>query len=159
MTKTNQLPLTLVDLIWIEGKIEHWLKFANTVYEHRTDKNRRTVGLNPNEVFAFVRWSANDYGTVVSRLDIVQSVDREEKYQTIPFVRPGGLLLLKTNGLNNVHYVLDLITEIERSGINATEVSPDYWRHVHARLLVHSKPHIYTTEQHQAWLKRKKVGL
>ena len=44
-------------------------------------------------MFAFVRWASNDFGTIVSRMDIVRAVEPGVPYQTLPFVRPGGEIL------------------------------------------------------------------
>lgn len=81
--------LTHVELTWREKKIEHWIRFCHPVTEKRLDRHRRIVSFSPDGIFAFVRWAANYYGTVVSRIDIVRAVAEGESYQTLPFVRPG----------------------------------------------------------------------
>ena len=53
-----------------------------------------------------MRWASNDFGTIVSRIDIVRAIDRGESYQTLPFVRPGGDILLRINGWPKVERVL-----------------------------------------------------
>ena len=58
------------------------------------DRRRRIVSFAPGSIFAFVRWASNDYGTVISRVDIVRSVAPGEAFSTLPFVRPGGDILL-----------------------------------------------------------------
>uniref|UniRef100_UPI0018F06A6B DUF2840 domain-containing protein n=1 Tax=Vibrio cholerae TaxID=666 RepID=UPI0018F06A6B len=88
----------------------------------------------PDTVFAFVRWASNDFGTVISRIDIVHTVSRGGAYQTLPFVRPGGDILLKAESWPKAERVLQAIDGIERIGIDPEAVSPDHWRHVHNRL-------------------------
>src|SRR5690606_33598723 len=83
---------TDIELTWREGKIEHWLRFGNPADEQRIDRFRRIVSFEPGSVFAFVRWAANDYGTVLSRIDIGRTVAPGEAYQTLPFVRRGAEL-------------------------------------------------------------------
>jgi hypothetical protein len=61
--------LTRVELTWIEKKIEHWIRFGREADEQILDRRRRIVGFTPNSVFAFVRWAANDFGTVISRIE------------------------------------------------------------------------------------------
>ena len=90
--------LTRVELTWVEKKIEYWIRFGREAHEQILDRRRRVVCFRPNTVFAFVRWAANDYGTVISRIDIVRSVAPGAPYQTLPFVRPGGEILLKVEG-------------------------------------------------------------
>ena len=150
--------LTHVELTWIEGKIEHWIRFGRDVGEKILTRRRRVLSFAPESIFAFVRWASNDYGTVVSRIDIVRVVSPGEAYQTLPFVTPGGELLLRQTGWPKVERVLQGIDAAESLGINAADVAPDYWRHVHNRLVANLAPRIYTPAQHQAWLMRRRCG-
>ena len=113
----------------------------------------------PNCVFAFVRWAANDYGTVVSRIDILRAVAAGEAYQTMPYVQPGGEILLRSSGWPKVERTLQTIDAIEALDIDPAEVAPDYWRHVHNRLSAGDTPRSYTRERHRAWLARRSAGL
>lgn len=53
--------------------------------------------------------------------------------------------------------MLQIIDAIEAAGIDAVEVSPDHWRHVHNRLAAGERPRPYSLAQHRAWLKRRSV--
>ena len=150
--------LTHVELIWREKQIEHWIRFGRDVEERILDRRRRILSFPAGAVFAFVRWAANDFGTVVSRIDIVRAVGPGEPHQTLPFVRPGGDILLKVNGWPSVETVLILIDTIEALGIDPADAAPDYWRHVHNRLAVADTPRHYTREQHRAWLLRRRAA-
>ena len=150
--------LTHVELTWREKQIEHWIRFGHDVEETILDRRRRVLSFAPNTVFAFVRWAANDYGTVVSRLDIVRTVSASEPYQTLPFVRPGGEILLRVSGWPKVQRVLQVIDAIEALGIDAADVAPDHWRHVHNRLRAGEEPHRYACDQHRAWMLRRRTG-
>ena len=90
--------LTLVELTWLEKRIEHWIRFGRIAEEKILDRRRRIVSLPPGGVFAFVRWASNDFRRIISRTDIVRAVARGEPYATLPFVRPGGDILLRMNG-------------------------------------------------------------
>lgn len=147
--------LTHVELTWIEKKIEHWIRFGREISERIIDRHRRVVSFAPNTPFALVRWAANDFGTIVSRLDIVRAVAPGEAYQTLPFVQPGGDILLKVDGWPKVERLLQTIDAIEALGIEAVEVSPHHWRHVHNRLTVGGEPRVYSRQHHDAWLKRR----
>ena len=149
--------LTHVELVWREKQIEHWIRFGRDVEERILDRRRRILSFPVGAVFAFVRWAANDFGTVVSRIDIVRAVSTDEPYQTLPFVRPGGEILLKINGWPSVEQVLLLIDAIEALGIDPADAAPDYWRHVHNRLTAGDTPRRYTREQHRAWLLRRRA--
>ena len=149
--------MTHVELTWIEKKIEYWIRFGREAHEQILDRRRRVVSFRPNTVFAFVRWAANDFGTIISRIDIVRATAPGEAYQTLPFVRPGGEILLKIEGWPKVEQVLRHIDVVEAAGIDPCEVCPDHWRHVHHRLTAGQEPRAYTSERHEAWLKRRRV--
>lgn len=148
---------TLVHLTWDAGRIEHWIRFGKPSFERVLDRYSRLVGFAPGSIFGLVRWHANDYGTVISRIDILRAIDRAEPFQTLPCVRPGGESLLKIQGWPKVERVLQAVDAIEALGIAPAEVSPDYWRHLHNRLTAGSDPRPYGTAQHRAWLKRRRI--
>lgn len=149
--------MTRVELTWIEKKIEYWIRFGQAANERIVDRRQRILFFRPNTVFAFVRWAANDFGTIISRIDIVRAVEPGEAYQTLPFVRPGGEILLKIEGWPKVEDVLRHVDAIEAIGIDADAVSPEHWRHVHNRMAAAQQPRAYTLEQHRAFLLRRKV--
>ncbi len=150
-------PRTLVHLTWRENRIEHWIRFGRIAEEQRIDRHRRVIGFDPGATFAFVRWAANDYGTVVSRIDILRAVAPGESYQTVPLVDPGGEILLRIQGWPKVEKVLHVIDAIERLGIDPADVAPDHWRHIHNRLTVNEPFGTYTRQQHRAWLMRREI--
>ncbi len=150
--------LTRVELIWLEKQIEHWIRFGRDVDEQILDRRRRVLSFPPDSVFAFVRWASNDYGTIASHIDILRAVGPGEPYQTVPFVRPGGEILLRIDGWPQVERVLHVIDAVETLGIDAAAASPDYWRHVHNRLAAGQEPRLYTAGQHQAFLLCRRAG-
>lgn len=149
--------LTHVELTWVEKKIENWIRFGTYAHEQILDRRRRVLSFRPGTVFAFVRWASNDFGTIISRIDILRAVSRGEAYQTLPFVRPGGDILLKIESWPRVERVLQAIDAIERLGIDPEAVSPDHWRHVHNRLTAGHEPRGYTLDHHRAFLLRRRA--
>jgi hypothetical protein len=150
---------TLVELTWVEKKIEHWIRFGHQTYEQILDRRRRVIGFPPRSVFALNRWAANEFGTIISRIDIVRTIGAGEPFQTLPFVRPGGDILLKIEGWPKVERVLQAIDAIEALGVDPVDVSPDHWRHVHNRLTAGEAPRAYSAEQHRAFLLRRRAQL
>ena len=149
--------LTHVELTWREKRIEHWIRFGNIAAEKVLDRRRRIVSFAPGSIFAFVRWAVNEYGTVISRVDIVHAVVPGEAFSTLPFVRPGGDILLRITGWPKVERVLQAIDAMEAAGIDPINAAPDHWRHVHNRLTAGEEPRPYTTTQHNAWLLRQRA--
>jgi hypothetical protein len=149
--------LTEVELYWDEGRIERWIRFGHFVEDRILDRQRRVLFFAPESIFAFVRWQSNDFGTVLSRIDILRAHSPQEACTSIGFVRPGGELLLRQSGWPKVQQVLQQIDTIERAGFEATDVCPDHWRHIHNRLTAGHTPRDYTRERHAAWLNRRRL--
>ena len=148
---------TQVELIWLKNRIEYRIRFGRHVDEQMIDRRRRILSFAPGSIFAFVRWASNDYGTVISRLDILRAVSPGERYSTVPHVRPGGDILLRVTAWPKVERVLQAIDAVEALGIDPADAAPEHWRHIHNRLAVGEKPRPYTRSRHQAWLLRRKV--
>jgi hypothetical protein len=149
--------LTHVEVLWIKQRVENRIRFGRTDQEHVVDRYLRVVSFAAGSIFAFVRWAANDYGTVLSRIDILRAVAPGERYVTVPHVRPGAEILLRISGWPKVEKVLQAIEAIEALGIDPADVAPDHWQHVHNRLSVGDRPRAYTRSRHHAWLRRRQV--
>ena len=149
--------LTTVELLWLEKRIENRVRFGTPVLEKTLDCNRRVLSFSPGSVFAFVRWTSNDFGTVLSRIDILRAVTPGQPYSTLPWITPGGESLLRLSGWPKVERVLQMIDVVEALGIDPADAAPDYWHHVHNRLSVNETPRPYTRSRHQAWLHRRRV--
>src|SRR6266496_2569105 len=150
--------LTHVHVLWFKKRIENWIRFGRIAEEKVVDRNRRSVSFAPGSIFAFVRWASNDYGTIGSRIDILRAVKPGERYSTVPYVRPGGDILLRISGWPKVERVLQAIDAVEALGIDPADAAPDHWRHLHNRLIVDLPWHPYSREQHRAWLLRRRLA-
>lgn len=149
---------TQVDLLWLEGQIERWIRFGRIAGERIIDRRRRVVDLAPNAVFCFVRWRSGEYGTIDSRIAVLRAVHTGEAFTTYPCVTPGAEILLNVSGWARVQAVLEAIDAIEGIGIPATAVAPDHWRHVGARIGARLPPRRYDRLRHRAWLLRRRLS-
>jgi hypothetical protein len=149
--------LTQVEIVWLKQRIENYIRFGNIAGKRIVDRNRRVVSFAPGSMFAFVRWTANDYGTIASRLDILRAVRPGERCSTVAHVRPGAEILLTATGWPRVEQALKIVDAIEALGIDPTEVSPDYWRHAHSRFAAREALRPYTRQRHRAWMLRRAV--
>ena len=150
--------LTHVELLWLEKRIENWIRFGRHAEEQILDKRRRILSFSPGSIFAFVRWTSNDFGTVISRIDIVRAVPSGQRCATVPYVRPGGDILLRLSGWPKVERVLQIVDAVEALDVDPADAAPDYWHHVHNRLSVNEQPRSYTRSRHQAWLHRRRIA-
>ena len=152
----SEAPLTWVDLVWLEHRIEHWIRFGTVACEVMIDRRRRRVAFADGP-FAFVRWAANRRGGVLSRIDIVATVPPGAACSSVPGVSPGGDILLRQSGWDRVRAVLCEIDAVEALGLDPVEVSPDHWRAVNNRLTAHRAPEPYTRLAHRAWVLRREM--
>jgi len=150
--------MTQVDLLWLEGQIERWIRFGRPVAEHIIDRRRRLLDFKSGSIFALVRWRAGEYGTVDSRIAVLRAVRSGEAFTTHPFVTPGAEILLNLSGWAKVQAVLGAIDTVEGLGLRPEDAAPDYWRHVGARLAVGLPARPYDRARHRAWLLRRRLG-
>jgi len=155
--RRNSASLTQVELTWDEGRIERWIRFGHPVNEQILYRQRRILFFAPSSIFAFVRWASNEFGTVLSRIDIMRAPLPNEAFTSIRFVRPGGEILLRISGWPNVERVFQVIEAVERDGFDPAAICPDHWRHVHNRLAAGQEPRLYTPVRHEIWLKRQSL--
>lgn len=149
--------LTQVEVLWLEKRIENRVRFGRIAEEQRIDQSRRILSFAPGSIFAFVRWTSNDFGTLISRVDVLRAVAPGQRCSTVPYVKPGAESLLRLVGWQKVERVLQAIDAIEALSINPADVAPDHWPHVHNRLSVNENPRAYTKARHQAWLHRQRI--
>jgi hypothetical protein len=109
---------TEVELYFVRGKIERWLRFGKPISERTLDRRRRVATFEPGAIFAFIRWASNAHGTLVSRIDILRACDDGEPCSTIPGVKPGAEILLRTVGWEKVQRVLRAIDAVEALGVD-----------------------------------------
>lgn len=150
---------TQVELLWLEGQVERWVRFGRLSSERLIDRRRRIVIFAPGSVFGFVRWRSGEFGTVESRISILRAVGPQEPFTTVPFVAPGAEVLLDIAGWPKVQSVLAAIDAVELVGVRPEDAAPDHWRHVHSRILVGLEPRTYGRLRHRAWRLRQSVGL
>jgi hypothetical protein len=150
--------LTWVELVHYAERIERWVRFGRAAEERIVDRRRRWQGFAPGAVFAYVRWQANDRGTVISRLVIVQAVERQHAHTTTPGLRPGGDLLLRLIGWPKVQRAFAAIDAVEQLGVDPADAAPDYWRQLHNRISARREPEPYTVLRHRAWRQRAELA-
>lgn len=144
--------LTRVSLVFVEQRINVYLRFGCPQRERRLDHQQRGAFFPPGACFARILWQANAYGTTRWQLLVLQACQPQDRMHRIPGIRPGARILLHVEGERRVRAVLAQIDAIEALGIDPADVSPAYWCTLGNRLAARLSPPIYTAERHIAWL-------
>lgn len=150
--------LTFVELLHIKDRAQRWIRFGRSIDEQILDRRRKLVAFAPGSIFCLVRWSANDYGTVDSRLYVLRAARAGEAFTTVPDVDPGGELLARVSGWPKVWRAFEAIDAVEALGLAPEAICPDHWRHVGSRLATGRTPEPYRLDRHRAWSARVELG-
>lgn len=159
MPEPTASPLTNVELIWLEGRVQRWIRFGHSIAERIIDRRRRVLSFAPSGVFALVHWEGGQYGTTLSRIWVLRTLRPGEIGVAVPNVTPTVEVLLDLKTWTKVQAVLTVIDAIEAAGLRPQSAAPDHWRHVGHRIAVAQPPTPYDRRRHRAWLMRKRLGL
>ena len=143
-----------VSLAFVEQRVNVWLRFGKPVREILLNRWRRVAVFEPGAVCCRVKWIANDYGTALWQLMVLQAPMPSEGAQRVAGVVPGARILLRADGEQQVKAVLVAIDSIEASGIDPCAVAVTYWRTVGNRLAARQPLPEYTPERHAAHIAR-----
>ncbi|MDO8774392.1 MAG: DUF2840 domain-containing protein [Burkholderiaceae bacterium] len=143
-----------VSLAFVEQRVSVWLRFGKPVRETVLNRWRRVAVFEPGAVCCRVKWIANDYGTALWQLTVLQAPMPFDGAQRVAGVVPGARILLRADGERQVKAVLVVIDNIEASGIDPCAVAVRYWRTVCNRLVARQPLPEYTSERHAAHLAR-----
>jgi len=143
-----------VSLAFVEQRVKVWLRFGKPVRETVLNRWRRVAVFEPGAVCCRVKWIANDYGTVLWQLVVLQAPTQFDGAQRIAGVVPGARILLRAEGELQVKAVLVDMDGIEAFGIDPVTVAVPYWRMIGNRLVAHQPLPEYTPERHAAHIAR-----
>ena len=152
--------LTHVELLWLEKRIENWIRFGRAAEEQILDKKRRILSFAGPAASLRSCAGPRTISARSSHASISSGRSRPVSgCATVPYVSPGGDILLRLSGWPKVERVLQIADAVEALGIDPADAAPDYWHHVHNRLSVNEVPRAYTRSRHQAWLHRRRIAL
>lgn len=120
-------PQTRVSLAYVHQRFNLYLRFGQPERTLQLDHWRRCAVFNPSAIFCRVRWQANDHGTTLWQLMVLQAGTPLDTLQRLPGVRPGARILLHVEGELKVRTVLQQIDSIEAQGIDVCTVPAAYW--------------------------------
>ena len=150
--------LTRVEILFLPESINYWVRFGDPEDWRATDRRQSFAYFSPGDVFGYVRWEANEYGTQSWRIWIVQAGSDVFPLYRIPGVVPGGEILLDLRGASRVKRALEQIDRLEAEGYDPGRVSPAYYLHIHNRILTRLPIRAYPRAQHEAHLAAMRVA-
>lgn len=153
----NDTNLTRVQIAFYPEYTNHWLRFGKPVEQIQLDRRRSLSLFKPGQIFGYVRWSANEYGTQEWRLTVLQAQMPSLLLSRVPGVIPGAEVLLLMIGKTRVKQAFVHLDALEAKGFALTDVSPSYYRHIHVRLMARREVHVYSSDQQAAYLAAKRV--
>ena len=148
---------TRVEIAFYPEHLNHWLRFGAPDESQDLDRRRSLAFFTPGQIFGYVRWRANEYGTQDWRFTIVKTAEPSLLLSRIEGVHPGGEVLLLATGNTKVKRALLQIDALEADGYDPADVSPAYYRHVHNRIAARQPIRPYSMAQHEAHLAAQRV--
>ncbi len=119
---------TLVETIKLRGHCNHRLRFGQPLEEIKLDENKSLAAFRAGQIFGYIRWSRNAFGTRNWQSFVVRSVSKG-RVTRIPGVYPGGELLLRTRGVVATQKALSWLDKTEKSiPFLLSDFPESYWR-------------------------------
>src|SRR6266702_4856832 len=94
----TEASLTRVSLVYLEQRINLYLRFGHPVRELRIDRWRRYAFFSPTTNFCRVYWESNEFGTTRWQLLVLGTCTSRDAMQCIMGIQPGARLLLRAEG-------------------------------------------------------------
>lgn len=148
---------TRVEVTFYREYLNNWLRFGDPVYDFDLGRRRSLAIFKPCQIFGYIRWRANEYGTQEWCFVIVKAMEPLQWIRRITGIQPGGQILLTTSGNVKVKRVLAQIDLLENNGFSPSKVSPNFYRQLHNRTMIGRPVRGYSSQQHEAYLAARKV--
>ena len=115
------------------------------------------LGFKPLQMFSFIRWRGDQYGTQTWRVIVAQAGRAGERLTRIPGVDPGAHLLLHAFGKARAKRALRVIDTLSEAHV-LHEIAPAYWRHVHLQISKNKEPEPYEPKVCEALVRARTVS-
>ena len=143
-----------VSLAFVDQRVNVWLRFGKPARETVLNRWRRVAVFDPGAVCCRVKWIANDYGTTLWQLMVLQAPTLIDDAQRVAGVVPSARILLRADGELQVKALQVTIDSIEALGVDPCTVAVTYWRTAGNRLAARQPLPEYTSERHAAYIAR-----
>ena len=148
-TATTLSPITCLSLLKTGCRGNDRLLLGCPKTSARASETHEELRFKPLQVFGFVRWRGDQFGTQTWRIVVAQAGRPGEHLTRIPGVKPGAHLLLHAFGKTRAKRALRVI-DVLSEGHVLHEIAPAYWRHVHLQISKNKEPEPYEPEVFEA---------
>ena len=149
--------LTRVELHFGGDLFNYYIRFGEPKRREELDRRRALEFFAPDQMFGYVRWEANEYGTQDWRFWVLSAGAPHRPLCRVPGVSPGAEVLLALAGKERVHKAFEAVDAIEALEIDPADVSRSYYQHVQQRILTRLPVRTYSMDQHRVRLLEKAV--
>lgn len=148
---------TAIELVYITSRVNCWLRFGEIAERTIVDRSRMLAFIEAGEIFAYIRWFANEYGTQHWSAYVVKAGVAGASVTRIPGVRPGGEVLCSFKGAVLSKRLLTLAEDLEGRGVTVSQLSENYWRQCQLRLHLRMTPHPVSSRDGKVEIVRRKA--
>ncbi len=119
---------THTQIHFVKGVVNHRLLFGEPIEKVKLDRFRRLAVFKPDQIFGYIRWRANQYGTVDWRLYVVKSgVDCQ--MTVIQGISPAAKILVTISGRDRMKRALRVMDSIKANTKDGFFGVPEsYWQ-------------------------------
>ena len=149
--------LTRVDVLYLPDFVNYWLPFGNPRHWQELDRRRALAYFAPGQVFGYMRWEANEYGTRYWRFWIVRAGRGGARLLRVPGIRPGAEVLFDARGKARIKRALEAIDNLTASAFDPANVAPAYFQHLQIRVHTRLRVRPYTAAQYRAQAVRREL--
>ncbi|MEL6415013.1 MAG: DUF2840 domain-containing protein [Pseudomonadota bacterium] len=155
-SETKPAVITRLSLLRAGEKGNDRLLLGRPKQSVRPSEKQEELRFKPLQIFGFVRWRGDQYGTQTWRVVVAQAGRPGERLTRIPGVDPGAHLLLHAFGKTRTKRALRVIDLLSEAHV-LHEIAPTYWRHVHLQISKNEQPEPYDPKMFEALARARSV--
>jgi hypothetical protein len=161
--------VTEVETAFYPDRVNHRLRFGHPFDVEYLDRRRALHRFMPGDLFAFIWWEADGFGTQAWALAVCEALTPPAEGYALPSITPGVDVHLYARGrsqtrrgpgcrvrhiLGPVERALAVIDRLEADGFDPALVSPSYYRAAASRLQLHRPVRPLTRGEYDRGLRR-----
>jgi hypothetical protein len=146
--------LTTVDTNFREDQVNDRLRFGHPVKDEYLDRQRGRLAFRPGQVFGFVWWRSNDWGTTTWAVAVLEAVRPPAEGYAVPSVVPGAQVHLWAAGRGKetpgpVERALLFLDCLENLDYDLALLDPAYYRAAALSLRFRQLPRLLTPAEYR----------